>query len=147
MQRITTKGFTLIEVMIVVAIVAILAGVAVPAYTNYVTRSKISEAVATLSEMRVKMEQYFLDNRTYVGACAAATVAPKPMGKYFDYDCPIADLTATGYRVTATAKTGHGMDNLAYSINQSNERITTGVPTGWTLPATNCWALKKDGSC
>lgn len=146
MQR-TTKGFTLIEVMIVVAIVAILAGVAVPAYTNYITRSKISEAVATLSEMRVKMEQYFLDNRRYDGACAAGTVAPLPTGKYFDYACPVGDLTATTYRITATAKSGHGMDGLRYSVDQSNIRVTEAVPTGWTAPATQCWALKKDGSC
>ena len=145
MQRMTTKGFTLIEVMIVVAILAILAGVAVPAYTNYVTRSKISEAVATLSEMRVKMEQYFLDNRKYTDACAANTVAPLPTGKYFDYACPTLD--ATTYRITATAKNGHGMDGLRYSVDQANIRVTEAVPTGWTAPATQCWALKKDGSC
>lgn len=145
MQDIRIKGFTLIELMIVVAVVAILAGIGLPAYSGYVNRAKISEAVANLSDMRVKMEQYFLDNRTYAGACTAGTVAPLPNGKYFDYAC--SGLSGTTYTVTAAAKAGQGLNSLAYSINQNNERLTTGVPTGWTMPSTNCWALKKDGSC
>ena len=141
------RGFTLIEVMVAVAIVAIVATVAYAAYTDYIMRSKISEAVAQLSDMRVKMEQFFLDNRTYVGACAAGTVAPLPASpqvKYFTFTCPT--LTATTYTVTATGVAAQGMNGFVYTIDQANNRATTGVPTGWTA-ATNCWTLKKDGSC
>ena len=74
----SATGFTLIEVMITVAIIAILAAVAIPSYTDYITRSKIQEATSSLLAMRTKMEQYFQDQRTYVGACAANTVAPLP---------------------------------------------------------------------
>ena len=63
MQR--YKGFTLIEVMIVVAIIAILATVALPAYTDYVRRGKIAEGTSALLAMKTKMEQYFADNRSY----------------------------------------------------------------------------------
>ncbi len=59
------KGFTLIELLVVVAIIAILASVAMPLYTDYVIRSKTSEATSTLATMRVQMEQSFQDNRTY----------------------------------------------------------------------------------
>ena len=69
------SGFTLIEVMIVVAIVAILASIAIPAYTDYILRSKITAATSALGSQQVKMEQFFQDRRTYVGACAAGTVA------------------------------------------------------------------------
>ena len=55
------RGFTLIELMITVAIIAILAAVALPAYSTYVTRARITDAVKGLSEMRLKMEQYFQD--------------------------------------------------------------------------------------
>ena len=141
------RGFTLIEVMVAVAIVAILATVAYPAYTDYIVRSKIAEAVGQLSDMRVKMEQYFLDNRTYVGACAAGTVAPLPASpqvKYFTFTCPT--LTATTYTIQADGVAAQGMTGFTYTIDQANNRATTSVKTGWSLTA-NCWVLKKDGSC
>ena len=58
-------GFTLIEVMITVAVVAILAAVALPNYFDYITRSRIVEAKTNLADMRTRLEQYFLDNRAY----------------------------------------------------------------------------------
>src|SRR5215208_4515694 len=96
----SSRGFTIIEVMIVVVIVAILASVAIPSYVDYITRSKIQEATSTLLSQRVKMEQYFQDQRTYVGACAGGTVAPLPAGlKFFAITCNA--LTAVGYNITA----------------------------------------------
>ena len=59
------RGFTLIELMITVAIAAILAAVAIPMYRDYVVRSRIIDATSRLSDFRVRMEQYFMDNRTY----------------------------------------------------------------------------------
>lgn len=138
------RGFTLVELLVVVAIVGILSAIAVPQYNDYVTRSKISEASATLSEQRVKMEQYFQDNRTYVSACTAGTIAPTPTGRYFTYAC--SNLTTTTFTITATGVAGQGMSNFVYTINQANTRATTGVPTGWTT-STSCWVTKKNGSC
>jgi type IV pilus assembly protein PilE len=146
MRRAT--GFTLIEVMITVAIVAILAAVAIPSYTDYITRSKIQEATSTLLSMRVKMEQYFQDQRTFIGACAAGTVAPLPAGlKYFTIGC--SNQAATTYTVTATGIAGSDMAQFSFTIDQGNTRQTTSVPTasGWSLPATNCWVTRKGGIC
>jgi type IV pilus assembly protein PilE len=137
------RGFTIIEIMIVVAVIAILAAIAFPSYTEYVMRSKISEAVGTLSDMRAKMEQYFLDNRSYANACQPGTVAPLPTGKYFSFEC--SNLGGATYTVTAT-----GVAELAsfvYTIDQSNARVTVSVPTGWAGTGATCWVLKKDGSC
>ena len=139
-----SRGFTLVELLVVVAVIGILAAIAVPQYSDHVMRSKIAEATATLSEHRVRMEQYFQDNRTYVGACAAGTVAPTPTGRYFTYAC--SNLAATTYTVTATGVASQGMDGFVYTINQANARATTGVPTGWTTN-TNCWVTKKGGVC
>lgn len=141
-----TKGFTLIEVMVVVAIIAILAAIAIPNYADYVTRSKVTDAVSGLSEMRVRMEQYFNDNRTYVGACTANTVAPLPAPTAnFVFACPAVSLTATTYFVTAT---GQGsMAGFSYAVDQSNIRSSLMVAPSTWIGNANCWVLKKDGSC
>jgi len=133
------RGFTIIELMIAVAIVAILAAVALPAYNDYITRGKIQEATSALSAMRVKIEQYYQDQRSYVGACQPGTVAPLPTGlKYFAVTCTIPD--ASHYTVTAT---GAG---FTFTIDEANNRVTTAVPTGWTTNA-SCWVSRKGGIC
>jgi type IV pilus assembly protein PilE len=139
-------GFTLIEVMIVVAIVAVLVAIALPSYSDYIRRGKILDATNKLSSDRVKMEQWFLDNRTYVGACV-----PPPTGAFsiatapddiFVIDCGTPTISA--YTLTATGITGKGMDGFVYSIDNTNAK-TSASPIGYTNGA--CWATRKDGSC
>jgi type IV pilus assembly protein PilE len=142
-------GFTLIEVMITVAIVAIIAAVALPNYTDYVTRSKIVEAKTNLSDMRTRLEQYFLDNRSYPAACIASAGGPAGVGniylpasaKFFTVACA---LTATTYTVTATG-TG-GMAGFVYTIDQANTHATTGTGP-WSKTSAVCWVSRKNGDC
>ena len=135
------SGFTLIELMVTVAIVAILAAIAVPSYQEYVTRGKIPDATSTLASKRVQMEQYFQDNHTY--ASAPACTSDSSTSKYFTFDCSVAG-TATAYTLRAT---GSGtMSGFVYTIDQDNKKVTTGVPSGWTSN-NSCWVTKKDGSC
>ncbi len=128
-----SKGFTLIELMIVVAIVGILASIAVPAYTDYVKKGKAAEATSTLADARIKMEQYFQDNRTYAGGpCPAA-------GQHFTYNCGAPD--ATTYTITAT---GSGdMSNFGFTVNQDNAKTSTYDGTS----GSTCWLTNKSGSC
>lgn len=140
------KGFTLVELMIVVVIVGILASIGIPAYSDYVLRGKLTEAMTELAAMRVKLEQFYQDNRTYVGGCAAGTVAPLPSGtKYFTYSCPT--LTASTFTVAASGIASQGTGEFVYTINQSNAKQTTGVPTGWGTMPVNCWITKKGEGC
>lgn len=136
------NGFTLIELMITVAIVAILASIALPAYTDYVLRGKIIEATSTLADMRVKLEQFYQDNRTYVGAPACAN-ATKPKGQHFDFDCPTQ--TASTFKVRAQGRASSGMSGFTYTLTEANVRATDG--TKWSKTSATCWIIKKDGSC
>lgn len=130
------RGFTLIEMMITVAIIGILASVALPAYQDYIRRTKVQEATSNLAAERVRMEQFFQDNRTYVGATlnTAAT-------KYWNY--ALSNHTATTYTITAAPGSGSGMSGYQYTIDQNNARTSI---AGGTTGAT-CWLDKKGGSC
>jgi type IV pilus assembly protein PilE len=139
------NGFTLVELMVTVAIVAILAAIALPAYRDYVIRGKLAEAYSVLGSQRVKMEQFYQDARTYVGTCANGTVAPPPTGSYFDYDCGTPG--ANTYTITANGKASEGLTGFRFTINEQNVRTTAAVPPGWTAPAGNCWTRTKGGSC
>ena len=133
------QGFTLIELMITVAVIAILAAVALPSYTQYVQRGKITEATSSLSELRLRAEKFFADNRTYVGFNQVITGA-----RYFTFAC--APVTATAFTCTATGVSGQ-MGGFAYTINESNARGSTftSLP-GWNN-STTCWVTKKGESC
>jgi type IV pilus assembly protein PilE len=120
-------GFTLIELMIVVAIIGILAKIALPAYTGYVERAKASEAVNVLSASSIQMEQKFQDTGVY--ACATAGWNKE----YFNFAC---NATATDFTITATG-TGT-MAAYGYSINAVGQQATTSHPKGAT---NNCWRI------
>ena len=148
------RGFTLIEVMVVVAIIAILAAIALPNYTDYVTRGRIVEATAGLGDARNKMEQYFQDNRTYPTACQIYPTAPGATEvqlqalQRFTLTC--GALTASTYTVTATG-TGP-MVGFTYTVDQNNVHASaftgSGASAGYTVAAPNtCWVIRKGGLC
>lgn len=141
------SGFTLIELLIAMAIAAILAAVALPAYTSYITRGRVPEATANLMAKRVKMEQFFQDNRTYAGAPAGDLDGGT--SKYFDFssldDGGTDTRSATGYTLYARGK--GAMAGFTYTINQASAKSSTvtGV-SGWTGNA-SCWVTKGGGQC
>lgn len=138
------RGFTLIELLIVIAVISILAAVALPAYSGYVTRARLAEGRATLAAHKVKMEQFFQDNRTYVGACADGAIAATGVleSTFWTYSCP--NPTATTFTVRASGK--GAMGNFSYTIDQANTRATPTADPGWTTSA-NCWIINKNGDC
>ena len=140
-------GFTLIELMIAVAIIGILSAIALPAYNDYILRGKLIEASTTLSTLRANMEQYYQDNRTYVNGTAPITSAcgALPTLKNFTLTCPTQ--TATAYTITATGK-GTVPSTFIYTIDQTGAQ-TSKVSTAWDSSGTTyqCWIMKKGGTC
>ena len=138
------SGFTLIEFVIVIAIVATLAGIAVPSFADHLRRGRIVEALMRLADHRVRMEQFFLDNRRYdngAGNCGYA--APVTAADAFALECAVA---ATGYTVTATGLAGKGAQGFVYTIDETDARRTPAVPDGW-VASRSCWVMRRDGSC
>ena len=142
-------GFTLIELMIVVAILAILASIALPSYNDYIRRGQMQEAFVHLADYRVKLEQYFQDTKNY-GAVAGTVCATGsaysnwntfvPGGvKHFDFGCATSN-TGQSFVVTATGRAGGLTDGYVYTINELGTKVTT-IFKGATVNLP-CWATR-----
>lgn len=141
------NGFTLVELMIVVVIISILSVVAMPAYTDYVMKGKIPDATSNLAAKRVKMEQWFQDNRRYDTAAGQAPCTNtgsngQPLSQYFTFSCTIPDTTH--YTITATG--AGSMNGFVYTIDQDNNK-TSNAPGDWGPNSTTCWITGKGGKC
>ena len=138
------RGFTLIELMISIAVIAVLSALALPGYREHIVRTHLVDATNGLSAMRANMERHFQDNRTYASVtgfanpCAAATTVGN-----FSIVCD-GTPDATSFTVKAT---GSGnVSGFVFKITHADVRSTTSAPTGWTTCATQ-WITKKGQAC
>ena len=145
------RGFTLIEVMITVAIVGILAAVALPAYNDYLRRSELPEAFSHLSSYRIALEQYYQDHRLYGQSSCTDGVqnfgtASDPTAK-FTYTCDLSGATDRGaqaYILKAVGSSGHTRGHT-YTINQAGDKRTTEFK-GQAVSGKACW-LRRGNEC
>lgn len=153
MQRCAARGFTLIEVMITVAIVAILAAIALPSYAEYLRRGSLPDAFNSLSDYRIKLEQYYQDHRNYGeggagSACADGAPAPTwntfaPASvRGFTFACQITAAAGQAYRLTATGATGRAVGHV-YTLTSDNQQATTTFK-GEAVAGKNCWLSRGD---
>ncbi len=155
------SGFTLIELLIVVVIIGILAALAIPAYQDYVLRSRLVEAANQLSADRVALEQFYQDNRSY-GTVNAAYPSPCGGGGANDFStanlvgftmsCQLQTINGiAGYLITATGGKIATTNNFIYTIDNYNNQVTVKLGTQWNggaLPVPDtCWVMKRGQTC
>lgn len=142
------KGFTLIELMIVVAIIGILAAIAIPAYQDYITRGQVSEAVSLGGGLKSPLAEYGADKNawpTLVGPTATAgsgQLNATLIGKYSTVTSSVANTYPAG-RVTVTMTTGKASSGvLTYTTANGgstwacgNTTVDTATGSGTTIPA------------
>lgn len=122
-----STGFSLIELLVVVAIVAILGSIALPMYSKYVQRGDLVEAIEALTQYRVQMEQAYQDSHTY-GNVPGCSVTP-PTLVNFTISC-VSSSSGQAYLATAT---GSGpVLGANYTIDQANNQKTLSMPASFT---------------
>lgn len=132
------RGFTLIELMIVVAIVAIVAAVALPAYFDSVRKSRRSDAITALSQIAQAQERWRANNTTYTTALTSAGLnVPNPSSGY--YTLAVSAVSGTAYTATATAAGAQVADTTCSSLTLA---MAGGTISYTAVPAANsnrCW--------
>lgn len=140
------SGFTLVELVVVVAIVGLLAAFAIPAWGDHVTRASASAATGLLKELRARMEQRYADNRSYASGGGAACAIPD----FNDADSGFAFVctTATAGQAFTWTATGSGRGaGFVYRIDEAGMETTVSVRSGWTataMPASR-FIIKRGG--
>ena len=129
------RGFTLIELMIVVAVIAVLTALAYPAYQDQVRKSRRAQAKADLVEYAQGAERHFTANNSYSGYTFPAQSPRQGTGFYTLSPTPLTDAEATAFTLTATA-TGDQVNDRCGNLTLSS----TGVKgkTG-SAPDSECW--------
>ncbi|MGN6091474.1 MAG: type IV pilin protein [Luteibacter jiangsuensis] len=136
-QQKDSRGFTLIELVIVVLIVAILAAVAIPSYRKYVIRSHRVDAQAALIDVAAREERYFYSKNAYTDVLADLNASKTMAGDRYEIDVAVA--TSTAFRVEAKAlndQAAHDPECQTLTLNNLGAQGSTGTKANDPV----CWS-------
>ena len=137
-----TRGFTLVELMIVVAIIGILAAVAIPAYQDYIARSQVSEAVSLTASSKTPLAEYFADKGIWPST--ANDVLGVVAGKYVSNITITSGSTATSLLTLTTTMKSSGVNA---NITDKTLQLTSTDGKQWTCTAGNIDAKYRPSAC
>jgi type IV pilus assembly protein PilE len=127
-------GFTLVELLVTMAIVGIVTTIALPSYRSYVDRSRIPVGLDALAGFSARMEQLYQDNGNYGATGCGVTV---PTAANYTVSCT---LGGAGQTYVASAVGNGPLAGYTYTIDSSGNRATTANPHG--VPSSACWSIK-----
>jgi type IV pilus assembly protein PilE len=135
------RGFTLIEVVITMAVVAILTALAIPQYSEFVARSKRTDARGQLSLAAQWMERFRAENGgVYTGAVLPAEMSRSPAAGTAAYTLSASTVAAANWTVTAAPASGGGMTSDAcgsFTLDSTGQRTAAGASSGALFD--RCW--------
>jgi type IV pilus assembly protein PilA len=141
-----SKGFTLIELMIVVAIIAILAAIALPAYQNYIKRAKVTEGVVAADACKASVSEYVASQNAWPGTIAQAGCDGFVASQYvaaLDYGTGGNGVITVTYQ-----NVGTGVDAADYVLGPSGvQDPLTGQITAWTCTASTVESQLLPAAC
>jgi type IV pilus assembly protein PilE len=137
-EYLCNKGFTLIELMVVVAIIGVLAAIAIPAYSKYAVQAKRSAAESFIMSVANRQEQYILDARHYASSVAALNmVVPTDVDANYTITVSNVGTAPPTYSVNAEPKEAQAANDTqcgTLSINQAGTKSQSG-----TGNVNDCW--------
>jgi type IV pilus assembly protein PilE len=144
MSLLSIRGFSLIELMIVLAIGAIIAAIAVPAYHDHILRARIPQATSTLASLAMRLEQNYQDNHEY-GNDTGCSIA-MPDDEFFAFKC-VAQNSGQSFLLTAMGKGADEISEFTFTLDQNGNAKTTQLPAAWGKAPADCWIAKRGTTC